>query len=363
MKKIKGFGAVLAGVALFCLSALPAAADPPGFETYVVKHGDTLSRIAGRVFGDVNRWREILKANPQVKNANLIYPGDALRVPVAVAKTTPGPAPELTARPGAESGLAGSGMAPPSPSSLATVVEPPAPPPPAAPPAPPAPPEKKAPSPPLVNPAFLRASGYIADSLPTIAIIGAEDDRLLIANNDAAIVNASLATGARFAVVRADRRVFHPKTGVCLGWLVRVLGSAEVTCRNERTSTVRLRGMRDAGGVGDYLLPADPEPPAQFVLAGKSVPECVPAGAEDGLIVAFDEERLISGEMDLAYIDRGTGSGAAPGQIYTIYRESRPEGPVAVGELQVLRAAERTATALITTSHKEVHVGDLLRVK
>ena len=44
--------------------------------------GDTLSSIAGRVFGDAKRWREILKENPQVTNANRIYPGDALLVPV-----------------------------------------------------------------------------------------------------------------------------------------------------------------------------------------------------------------------------------------------------------------------------------------
>ena len=56
----------LFAVPLFAASAF--AAEPPGFETYVVRPGDTLSRIAGRVFGDGKRWPEILKENPQVTN-------------------------------------------------------------------------------------------------------------------------------------------------------------------------------------------------------------------------------------------------------------------------------------------------------
>ena len=55
--------------------------ERPGFETYVVRHGDTLSGIAGRVFGDPKRWREIQKENPQVTNPNRIYPGQVLVVP------------------------------------------------------------------------------------------------------------------------------------------------------------------------------------------------------------------------------------------------------------------------------------------
>ena len=81
------------------------------------------------------------------------------------------------------------------------------------------------------------------------------------------------------------------------------------------------------------------------------------------MIVAFNEDRLAVGEQDLAYIDRGTAAGVAPGSRFTIYREIAPEGRVPVGELQVLRAGEHTSTALITTSIQEVQVGYLLRAR
>lgn len=398
-KTARGVVAALAAIALLCLPALAArAADPPGFEIYVVRHGDTLSKIAGRTFGDVQRWREILKANPQVKNANLIFPGDTLLVPIAVTTAPAGTATGLAARSGAAAGsgssaafgsgsgtglgsgtgsgsgtglgsgtgsgeassrdgsAAGTGASPTagsgpgagaaaataggSTSSAAGPARPR----------------------PVVSASIMRSAGYFADTLPTLAIIATQDMRLILGSDDAAIINAPVSPGTKFSVVRADRRVFHPRTGVNLGWLMRVLGTAEVTCGGERTSTVRLSRMRDAGGVGDYLVPLEPPPP-EIVLAGKSVLDCLPPGCEDGMIVAFDEDRLLVGEQDLAFIDRGAATGAVPGQVYIIYRESYPGGPVAVGELQVLRTGERTAAALITTSVQEVLVGDLLRVK
>ena len=53
----------------------------PDFDkTFVVRHGDTLSGIAGQVFRDPSRWREIARAN-DVVDPRRIRPGDALRIP------------------------------------------------------------------------------------------------------------------------------------------------------------------------------------------------------------------------------------------------------------------------------------------
>jgi nucleoid-associated protein YgaU len=49
---------------------------------YVVVKGDSLSKIAEREYGNANRWREIYEANrATIKNPNLIYPGQRLRIP------------------------------------------------------------------------------------------------------------------------------------------------------------------------------------------------------------------------------------------------------------------------------------------
>jgi hypothetical protein len=358
MKKTTGGVMVLAGLALLALAAVPAVAeDRPGFETYVVRHGDTLSAIAARVFGDGKRWREILKENPQVTNANKIYPGDSLFVPVLTAAT---PANEGAAAAPPTAGESAAACAPETAAGEdaggAVTGEETA--------AIPDLPVETVRSIAVVNPRLYQSAGYIADRLPALAIVAAEDDRILVATDDAAIVNAPLSPGTRFTVVRADRRVFHPRTGAYLGWLIRILGTAEITCRAEFTSTVVLRGMRDAASVGDYLVPIDQNDVLEEnALAGKIRQECIPTGCCDGVIVAFDEDRLAVGEQELAYFDRGIASGVIPGRRFLIYRESATQGPITVGELQVLRAGESTATALITTSVQEVQVGDLLRAR
>lgn len=375
MKKTNGMGAVVVGLAILTLSAASSpAAERPGFETYVVRSGDTLSRISGRVYGDVQRWREILKENPQVTNANLIFPGDILFVPVpetaaraggaaAVAEGGPDSLPvEIVTAPAPTSGqgAAAAGTGPDAASGAGSGTDAGA----SAAAGVPELPVEQVRSIAVVNPALYRSAGSIAGTLPALGIVASQDDRVLLGSGDAAIVNASLAPGARFTVLRADRRIFHPLTGEYLGWLMRILGSAEVTCGGERTSTVALRGMNDAASVGDYLLPIDPNDVLeQNELAGKLQPECVPVGAPDGVIVAFNQDQRSAGELDLAYIDRGTASGVTPGRRFTIYREVAPESRVTVGELQVLRAGVHTSTALITTSIQEVEVGYLLRAR
>jgi len=51
-----------------------------GARTYVVKSGDSLSKIAKEVLGDAKRWPEIYEANKALigDNPNLIHPGQKL---------------------------------------------------------------------------------------------------------------------------------------------------------------------------------------------------------------------------------------------------------------------------------------------
>ena len=48
-----------------------------GDNYYVVKRGDTLGAIASRYHTTVNHLAAL---NPQIKNVNLIYPGDVIRL-------------------------------------------------------------------------------------------------------------------------------------------------------------------------------------------------------------------------------------------------------------------------------------------
>lgn len=67
-------------------ATIKAAAPKPvsgATQTMTVAAGDWMSKIAKRLCGSANRWPEIARANPQIRNPNLIYPGQSLLVPCA----------------------------------------------------------------------------------------------------------------------------------------------------------------------------------------------------------------------------------------------------------------------------------------
>ena len=60
-------------------STAPAA---EAYETYEVKSGDSLSRIAKRVYGDARAWKQIFEANTNIlKDPDKIFPGQKLKIP------------------------------------------------------------------------------------------------------------------------------------------------------------------------------------------------------------------------------------------------------------------------------------------
>jgi len=62
---------------------VPEAAEPEPQATYhTIEKGDTLSKISKEVYGDPMKYSVIFEANkPMLKDPNLIYPGQVLRIP------------------------------------------------------------------------------------------------------------------------------------------------------------------------------------------------------------------------------------------------------------------------------------------
>ena len=58
--------------------------DPTKPRTYTVAKGDSLSKIAKALMGDAQKWRALYEANKDIiKNPDLIYPGQVLKIPVS----------------------------------------------------------------------------------------------------------------------------------------------------------------------------------------------------------------------------------------------------------------------------------------
>ena len=85
----------IAGLMLLGGSTVYANNPPPTVKAdapnrYIVKKGDTLWDISGRYLNNPLQWKRIWAANRQIKNPNLIYPGDVLILCVIKGQTLVG---------------------------------------------------------------------------------------------------------------------------------------------------------------------------------------------------------------------------------------------------------------------------------
>jgi nucleoid-associated protein YgaU len=63
-------------------SGASSTASGAEFQTYEVKSGDSLSKIAKNFYGNGNAWKTIFDANSDIlKDPNKIYPGQKLKIP------------------------------------------------------------------------------------------------------------------------------------------------------------------------------------------------------------------------------------------------------------------------------------------
>ena len=79
-KKEPDFSDVVSGSS----SSAPLPKDEAVTRTYTVVSGDSLSKISKKILGNAGRWKEIWEANKdQIKNPDLIHPGQVLKIPGA----------------------------------------------------------------------------------------------------------------------------------------------------------------------------------------------------------------------------------------------------------------------------------------
>ena len=72
------------GVGSVNVDAMKHSGESAGVEYYIIKSGDTLSAIAQHFYKDANKYPKIFEANREViKDANLIFPGQKIRIPPA----------------------------------------------------------------------------------------------------------------------------------------------------------------------------------------------------------------------------------------------------------------------------------------
>jgi nucleoid-associated protein YgaU len=79
---VKGGGSTNANPGAPDFSNVQSGGSSTATTTYVVKSGDSLSKIAKAQYGDANAWKRIFEANRDIiKDPNLIQPGQKLKIP------------------------------------------------------------------------------------------------------------------------------------------------------------------------------------------------------------------------------------------------------------------------------------------
>ena len=285
-------GAAFTASAAFAADDLPLRPDHP--TRYTVQKGDTLWGISGRFLSEPWRWPQLWHANPQIKNPDLIYPGDELELVYVDGQ------PRLRKR-----GRGSAGVVRLSPRLRVTDA-----------PVPTVPIDAVGPF--LTRPVVMNderdfdAAPYVL-AFPDSHIRGGLGDQFYARNIDRPV-------GTRFDIVRKAGELRSGDTNELLGFGAIFVGTAVLTAPGE-PATLEVDGARLSVQAGDRLVLADaedvyqdfqPRAPAQPIY-GNII---AMSGYSGGLVRQ-------GGRFDILVLDRGAQDGLMPGDVLRIDRLGR----------------------------------------
>lgn len=297
-------------------------------EEYTIKKGDTLWDISGSILEDNFLWPKLWEANPQIKNPDLIYPGDKIKIPtkeeiIRLDLPTEEPVPAIEPAPP---------VIEPEPVVEISEVKP----------------VKY-----IVDKNRYIASGWISDEFPSIGqLIASPTERTIFGNYDTVYLKTDkdIADGDKFLAIRDVKTVRHPKTGERLGHQIRVTGIVEIIGIDNNIPKARIVSVFEELQIGDGILPyQELEPPV--------VPNVARTPDKEGYIVESYMNNKITSRGDIIYLDKGLDDGLEVGDIFSILSEKPVKRPV--GALQILSLQPTSSTAVILNSEKEITIGDM----
>ncbi len=312
---------------VFIFLLLPSfiSAQMQEYKDYTIEKGDTLWDISNKELKDSFLWPKVWKENPEIKNPDRIYPKQKIRIPLfLLQKEIPETKPEtkLEIKPEVK-----------KEETIEKIIEP----------------VKKEY---LVNKRLLITSGYIADSVRSIGkIIDSPTGRTLLGKDDYAFIKTvnPVKKGDKFYITRSVEEVTHPKSGDKLGYLIEILGIAEVVNQdNDDPKVIITDSYVDipAGSLLDNFY--EIEPP--LAIETPRMPDV------NGYIVAARQLHIINGTWDIVYIDKGRRDGLEVRDLLATTLQSKYK--IMNGLIQIINLKESTSTAIIKNCNNTVTKGD-----
>ncbi len=325
----------LIGVIFIISLVVTSFAQEKKYIEYTIKKGDTLWDISGINLTDPFLWPKVWKENPFIKNPDLIYPGQKIKIPLEVLqKQIELPAPQPEKAPEKETVLAKKAPVKAIPK------------------------EKKAlhiePREVSVIEAYsIAPAGYISKEVPEVArILSNPEGRTILAQYDTAyieVLKGEPTPGRLFYSIRPVAKVEHPVTEEEMGYIIEITGILKIVGQEAGYTKAEVVKSFSEINIGDRLDEYyEIEPVPMIYTKGPDV---------HGTIVAARSLRTITGRLDIVYLDRGARDGLKPGDVLTIVSSAPPKRPI--GQVQVLDTKDHTSTAMVIDSKIEIRQGDV----
>lgn len=334
------------------LQASDIKLNPNHPSSYKVVKGDTLWDISGRFLQQPWRWKEVWKKNPQIKNPDLIYPGDLITLtyidgqPVLQVQRNGAGSKGRRSFTGKDSKLYPE-IRSSAVSEAITVI----------------PVETVRPfitKPEVVSATTLEDSPYVV-ALTDHRVIAGAGDKIYVRSIDSGDHNSYL-------IYQKGEVYKDPESKEILGYEAKFVANTELV-RYGDPATLMITKAKEEVSVGDRLLPVS-SASIQFNYFPHASQTPI-----DGHIIAVMGGVSLIGQYSVIVIDRGTQDGIEVGHVMEINqfgrsildkvsasRDDKVKLPdERAGIMMVFRTFERVSYALVMSASKTIHVTDVVR--
>lgn len=323
------------------------ALNPNHPDRYVVVKGDTLWDISARFLRDPWKWPDVWEINPQIKNPNLIYPGDVIALVFRNGK------PVLQVERGPTAPPVKSNVVKLEPKVRITTLEKPI---------PTLPTDAIEPfllKAEVISPKESKNSGYIV-SIEDNRLIGGSDNKIYVRH-------LKQHSGGRYEVVRVGRTYHNPGSNDVLGYEALHIADARVDSYGDPDTLTLTKASREAL-IGDRVLPAQDEMKINYNFLPRA-----PEKQIQGKIIALFDAVSRVGQFQVVVLNKGKNVGLQTGNVLAVYhagetiRDTVSGGgkvtlpPTRAGVLMVFRVFDKVSYGLIMTAKRDIHLYDMIR--
>ncbi|MGZ6070096.1 MAG: LysM peptidoglycan-binding domain-containing protein, partial [Myxococcaceae bacterium] len=330
----------------------PPGPDQGPSTVHTVEKGDTLWDLSSKYLGSPWYWPKVWSYNPQIANPHWIYPGNQVRFFPGNGEETPVQAEQVIGANGDDEGLQSNEMIGgedevqmvrlPIHVKTGEIVV------------------REA----FVTPNEVEVAGTLMGSFAETEMLSTYDIVYLDFKDRSAVQ-----VGASYVVFRPQQKIYHPRSGKFLGYLMQIVGTVKVNgTREPKVRAVVDRAFDDLRR-GDRIGPAK----ERLVDTVNAVPNAVTL--QNLTVVAEVNQNLtVVGDHNRVLIDAGSAQGVQLGNVFTIIRQTDPitsgvgvdpsanqdlSLPVEdVGRCMAVDVRETVTTCQILRSVRELVAGD-----